>query len=167
MFVNRNDSDLGDLKLVRTIVREFSDTESIWIYYCKSRLFLYGIGVCYTYTISWILPLDELINIKEVGVIYMTSKHKATKRNNEDKLALIRRLKRVEGQVRGVQNMIEDDRYCIDIIIQISAINAALKQVGFSLLEQHANHCVLHALESGDGEEAVQELVNVIKQYAK
>src|SRR5690625_6539383 len=131
MFVNRNDSDLGDLKLVRTIVREFSDTESIWIYYCKSRLFLYGIGVCYTYTISWILPLDELINIKEVGVIYMTSKHKATKRNNEDKLALIRRLKRVEGQVRGIHNMFEDARYCIDIIFKFSAFNSELKKDGF------------------------------------
>src|SRR5690625_5986852 len=112
--------------MVRKIAGEFSYSESILIYLCKSKLFLYGIGVCYTYTISWILPLDELINIKEVGVIYMTSKHKATKRNNEDKLALIRRLKRVEWQERGVQNMIEDDRYCIDIIIQIRAINDAL-----------------------------------------
>src|SRR5690625_2507357 len=102
------------------------------------------------------------------GEVYpMTSKHKTTNRDTEDKQALITRLKRIEGQVRGIQKMVDDDRYCIDIIIQISAINAALKQVGFSLLEQHTNHCVLHALESGDGEVAVQELVDVIKQYAK
>lgn len=97
----------------------------------------------------------------------MDVKHKRTNRNNEDKQALISRLKRIEGQVRGIQKMVDDDRYCVDIIIQISAINAALKQVGFSLLEQHTNHCVLQALESGDGKDAVEELVNVIKQYAK
>ncbi len=95
------------------------------------------------------------------------STHKTTKRGSSEKQALISRLKRVEGQVRGIQNMIENDRYCIDITVQISAVNAALKQVGFSLLEQHANHCVKHAIESGDGGAAVEELIQVIKQYAK
>lgn len=76
-------------------------------------------------------------------------------------------MKRIEGQVRGVQKMIEEDRYCIDIIIQINAINAALKQVGFSLLENHASHCVLHAIDSGEGEIAVKELLDVVKQLNK
>lgn len=97
----------------------------------------------------------------------MTTTHKMTKRKPNEKHALTSRLKRIEGQVRGIQNMVENDRYCTDIIIQISAINAALKQVGFSLLEQHANHCMKNAIESGEGEESLEELIQVIKQYAK
>ena len=56
---------------------------------------------------------------------------------------LSKRLRRIEGQVRGVEGMVEDDRYCIDILTQISAIQAALDKVGLRLLEQHAAHCVI------------------------
>ena len=97
----------------------------------------------------------------------MGEKKRVEPRENEEKKKVITRLKRIEGQVRGIQKMIEEDRYCVDVIIQINAINAALKQVGFSLLEDHANHCVIHALESGDGEASVQELINVVKQFSK
>lgn len=97
----------------------------------------------------------------------MTNSDRKTIRPDENKNALLTRLKRIEGQVRGIQKMVEDDRYCIDIIIQINAINAALKQVGFNLLENHASHCVLHAIESGEGDKAVQELLTVMKQYSK
>jgi DNA-binding FrmR family transcriptional regulator len=62
---------------------------------------------------------------------------------------LLKRLKRVEGQVRGVQGMVEDDRYCIDIITQISAAQAALDKVALGLLDEHARHCVMGA----DGDE--------------
>ena len=58
---------------------------------------------------------------------------------------LIKRLKRVEGQVRGVQGMVEDDRYCIDVLTQISAIQAALDKVALGLLDDHARHCVMGA----------------------
>lgn len=97
----------------------------------------------------------------------MEKKYMNTPKNSEEKKKLINRLKRVEGQVRGIQNMVEEDRYCVDILIQIDAINAALKQVGGNLLEHHTSHCVLEAIESGDGEKAVNELVDVMKQYAK
>ena len=60
-----------------------------------------------------------------------------------DKEALSGRLKRIEGQVRGIERMVEDERYCIDILTQISAIQAALDKVGLQLLEQHAAHCVI------------------------
>jgi DNA-binding FrmR family transcriptional regulator len=60
-----------------------------------------------------------------------------------DKDALSARLKRIEGQVRGIERMVEDERYCIDILTQISAIQAALDTVGLRLLEQHAAHCVI------------------------
>ena len=60
-----------------------------------------------------------------------------------DKEALAARLKRIEGQVRGIERMVEDERYCIDILTQISAIQAGLDKVGLSLLSQHAAHCVI------------------------
>ena len=81
--------------------------------------------------------------------------------------SLIKRLKRIEGQVRGIQKMVEDNRYCVDILVQISAINAALNKVGFNLLERHTNHCVSKAIREGNGEESIQELMNVIKQFSK
>ena len=81
--------------------------------------------------------------------------------------SLIKRLKRIEGQVRGVQKMVEDNRYCVDILVQISAINAALNKVGFNLLERHTKHCVSKAVREGNGEDSIQELMNVIKQFSK
>ncbi|MBA2349967.1 MAG: metal-sensitive transcriptional regulator [Solirubrobacterales bacterium] len=66
---------------------------------------------------------------------------------------LLTRLHRVEGQVRGVQGMVEDDRYCIDVITQISAIQAALDKVALGLLDEHARHCVAKA----DGEQVVEK----------
>ncbi|MBU8907396.1 metal-sensing transcriptional repressor [Desertibacillus haloalkaliphilus] len=85
----------------------------------------------------------------------------------EEKEQLIKRLKRVEGQVRGIQKMIENDRYCVDVLVQLSAANAALKKVGFSLLEQHTHGCVASAIKSGDGDEAIEELMKVIHQFSK
>lgn len=97
----------------------------------------------------------------------MKPSSKKTVRNDEYKSNLTTRLNRIEGQVRGIQKMIDEDRYCIDIIIQINAINAALKQVGFSLLENHTTHCVSNALQSGDGDASVKELIEVVKQFSK
>lgn len=88
-------------------------------------------------------------------------------RSDKDKKAIVNRLKRIEGQVRGIEKMVQDDRYCIDILIQISAIQAALKNVGLSITEHHLNHCVKHAIQSGDGDRAIEELLSVMKQVAK
>jgi DNA-binding FrmR family transcriptional regulator len=66
---------------------------------------------------------------------------------------LLKRLRRIEGQVRGVQGMVDDDRYCIDVITQISAIQAALDKVALGLLDEHARHCVMPA----DGAEQVDK----------
>jgi DNA-binding FrmR family transcriptional regulator len=82
-------------------------------------------------------------------------------RDNKD---LYLRLKRIEGQIRGIQKMIEEDRYCIDIITQISAARAALKQVEAILLEGHLKGCVSNALISGKGDAAIQELLEVLKR---
>ncbi len=97
----------------------------------------------------------------------MSQRYMNTPKSTEEKKQLINRLKRVEGQVRGIQNMIEEDRYCVDVLIQIDAINAALTKVGTNLLEHHTSHCVSEAIESGDGDKAVSELVDVMKQYVK
>ncbi|RAS91019.1 transcriptional regulator (plasmid) [Priestia endophytica] len=92
---------------------------------------------------------------------------KLTHRSTKDKAQLITRLKRIEGQVRGIQNMIENERYCIDILTQMSAINAAMKNVGFQLLENHAQHCVSDAIKGGNGDEAIEELMDVFKRFSK
>ncbi|MGP4075512.1 metal-sensing transcriptional repressor [Halobacillus sp. K22] len=88
-------------------------------------------------------------------------------RTNEEKQAVINRLKRIEGQVRGVQKMVEEDRYCVDTLIQISAINKALNRVGYSLMERHTHHCVASAIRKGEGEEAIDELMKVVQQFSK
>lgn len=88
-------------------------------------------------------------------------------RTDEEKQAVINRLRRIEGQVRGIERMVENDRYCMDILIQISAINAALKKVGFNIAERHMKHCVKEAIETGDGDAAIKELLEVMGQFTK
>lgn len=88
-------------------------------------------------------------------------------RTNEEKQSVVNRLKRIEGQVRGIQRMVEEDRYCVDILVQISAINAALKKVGYSVTERHMKHCVNHAIKEDEGELAIEEMLEVIKHISK
>lgn len=92
---------------------------------------------------------------------------RVTHRSNKEKEQLINRLKRIEGQVRGIQSMIENDRYCVDILTQISAINAAMNKVGLHLLEKHTHHCVADAIKDGDADEAIQELMQVFKRFSR
>src|ERR1700688_5226083 len=68
-----------------------------------------------------------------------------------------KRLRRIEGQVRGIAKMIDEDKYCIDILTQVSAVNSALRSVALGLLEEHLNHCVTNAVSAG-GEEADAKL---------
>lgn len=96
-----------------------------------------------------------------------TIKKPVKPRTNEEKKRVINRLKRIEGQVRGIERMVDEDRYCVDVLVQISAVQAALKKVGFSLLERHTKHCVSHAIKSGDGDNAIEELMDVVKQFSK
>ena len=80
-----------------------------------------------------------------------------------DKAALLKRLRRIEGQVRGVEGMVEEERYCIDVVTQITAIEAALDKVALSLLEEHAQHCVIGA-EAGMQEERTTELMGAVRR---
>jgi DNA-binding FrmR family transcriptional regulator len=87
-----------------------------------------------------------------------------------DKEALRKRLHRIEGQVRGIEKMVEDDRYCIDILTQIGAVRTALEQVGARLLEDHVTHCVADAISSGDERAAVEktsELLDAVQRFVK
>src|SRR5690625_7717928 len=88
-------------------------------------------------------------------------------RTDDEKQAVINRLKRVEGQVRGIQRMVEEDRYCVDILVQISAINAALKKVGCTVTERHMKHCITQAVNNGECDLAIEELLEVLKQVSK
>ncbi|RLL41995.1 transcriptional regulator [Oceanobacillus piezotolerans] len=93
--------------------------------------------------------------------------HPSTPRTKDEKKAIVNRLKRIEGQVRGIQKMVDEDRYCMDILVQISAIQSALKNVGFSVTERHIKHCVSDAIKSGEGHETIDELMEVMKQFSK
>lgn len=81
----------------------------------------------------------------------------------------IRRLRRIEGQVRGLQRMIEDDRYCADIMVQISSVHEALRGVGRELMRNHLRHCAASAIRSGDEEaEAMyDEIVDLMYRSAR
>lgn len=71
---------------------------------------------------------------------------------HDTKEAHLKRLRRIEGQVRGLQRMVEEDSYCIDVLTQISAVTRALESVALNLLDEHLHHCVAHAVEVGGGE---------------
>lgn len=87
----------------------------------------------------------------------------------KDKDDLLKRLRKIEGQVRGVHRMIEEDKYCVDILIQISAVRSALDRVGLMLLEDHTRGCVARAIRDADGDadSAITELTDVMKRFLK
>jgi DNA-binding FrmR family transcriptional regulator len=84
----------------------------------------------------------------------------------KDRDALLTRLSRIEGQVRGVKRMVDEETYCIDVLTQINAIKAAIDQVGFLLLEDHIKGCVTAAVRHGD-QSKVSELVKAVERFAK
>jgi DNA-binding FrmR family transcriptional regulator len=87
-----------------------------------------------------------------------------------DKERLVKRLHRIEGQVRGIERMVEEDRYCIDVITQISAVTTALESLAFRILDDHVNHCVAGALASGDPVEAEtksKELLEAVQRFSR
>jgi len=75
------------------------------------------------------------------------------------------RLRRIEGQVRGIQRMVEEDQYCIDILTQVNSVTAALKAVGMGLLDEHVRHCVTESIEQGNGEQKVEELLAAVARF--
>lgn len=88
-------------------------------------------------------------------------------RNLTEEKDLMKRLNRIEGQVRGVKAMVEDERYCVDILNQVSAIQAALNSFSKVLLSNHIKTCVVDDIESGKGDEAVDELCKTIQKLLR
>jgi DNA-binding FrmR family transcriptional regulator len=89
---------------------------------------------------------------------------------SEDKQKILNRLRRIEGQVRGIQRMVDEDRYCIDVLTQLAAVGTALESVGFQVLDDHVRHCVADALASGDegaAREKTEELLAAVQRFTK
>ena len=89
---------------------------------------------------------------------------------HDDRDALVKRLHRIEGQVRGIERMVEEDRYCIDILTQLGAVTTALESLAFKILDDHVQHCVAGALASGDAAEAdakSRELLDAVHRFAR
>jgi len=87
-----------------------------------------------------------------------------------DKDALIKRLHRIEGQVRGIERMVSEERYCIDVLTQIAAVSTALESVSVKLLEDHVRHCVTDAIAAGDAkaaEEKGEELLAAVQRFSR
>ncbi len=85
----------------------------------------------------------------------------------KDKSRIEARLRRIEGQVRGIQKMVEEDRYCIDVLTQVNATRAALESVALQLLADHTEHCVTEAIQSGKGPAKVRELNQAVERLVR
>jgi len=85
---------------------------------------------------------------------------------SKDKAKLTARLNRIEGQVRGISRMVDQDKYCIDVLTQVNAIKAALDQVGLLLLEDHVKGCVVDAVKEGETDK-VDELIGAVARFAR
>jgi DNA-binding FrmR family transcriptional regulator len=100
----------------------------------------------------------------------MSTTEKTTYGYADNKPALVKRLHRIEGQVRGIEKMVEDDRYCIDILTQIGAVSTAIESLALEILDDHVKHCVAGALASGDAadaEQKIDELLAAVRRFAK
>ena len=92
--------------------------------------------------------------------------HHAVAVDPEIKRSVLTRLRRIEGQVRGLQRMVDEDQYCIDILTQVNSAASALKSVGMGLLDDHVRHCVKESIETGDSDEKVEELLAAVARFA-
>ena len=91
---------------------------------------------------------------------------KTKMRSEEEKRALVNRLSRIEGQVRGIKEMLLDDKYCVDILTQTSAISSALNSFAREIVESHIRSCVAEGVRSGD-DEKIEELIKTIERFIK
>ncbi|MGH7593878.1 MAG: metal-sensitive transcriptional regulator [Gemmatimonadales bacterium] len=91
----------------------------------------------------------------------------ATHVPDDTKVALAKRLRRIEGQVRGLQKMVDDERYCADVLVQIASVQEALRSVGKLLLQNHLTHCATTAIRSGDATEAERVVGELVELWGK
>ena len=93
--------------------------------------------------------------------------HRTKMRSEEEHKKLMNRLKRIEGQVRGVEKMLDENAYCPEIMVQISAINSALNSFNKELLASHMKSCVVEDIQAGNGDEAIDELAALLQKVMK
>ena len=93
----------------------------------------------------------------------VTDGHVALRRTPEEREPLLKRLRRIEGQVRGLQQMIEDDRHCLEEVQQVNAITAAVREVAVAVIGDHLRASIAFAVQAGDGQEVMQEIVTVLR----
>jgi len=86
---------------------------------------------------------------------------------SESKEDLIRRLKKIEGQVKGLQRMVESDKNCVDILVQVAAVRAAIHKVGTIVFENHSRRCLVNAVDDENKEGAIEELIGVLTKFVK
>jgi DNA-binding FrmR family transcriptional regulator len=113
--------------------------------------------------------LDEETDVATVSSELEPATARRSTSYAHDKAKILARLRRMEGQVRGVQRMVEEDRYCIDVLTQLSAVIAAARQTGLLVLEDHVRGCVLGTCRHGheDQEEIVEELTEAIERFTR
>lgn len=98
-----------------------------------------------------------------VADTFKQAAHIEPKRKEE----LLKRLRRIEGQVRGLQRMVREEKYCVDILVQIAAVRSALDRVGLLLLENHTRGCVTRALRESTEDAVIEELVDVLAKFIR
>lgn len=86
---------------------------------------------------------------------------------DEYKMNILKRLKRIEGQVKGIQKMIDEDKACVDVLTQIAAVRAAVSKVGGMVLEQHSKSCIQNALSVENREQALNDLIDTVQKFLK
>lgn len=87
--------------------------------------------------------------------------------NNEHKQDILLRLRRIEGQIKGIQRMIESEKYCVDVLTQVAAVRAAINKVGAMILENHSKTCMQNALMSDNKEAALEELIGSVQKFLR
>lgn len=87
--------------------------------------------------------------------------------NEQEKVDLTKRLRKIGGQINGIEKMINDSRYCVDILQQVMAARSALSQVGLIILESHTKSCVVNAIKEDRSEESINELIAVLSKFTK
>ena len=98
--------------------------------------------------------------------IYFSGGKKMSSLDENEKEDVLVRLRRIEGQIRGIQKMIENDKYCVDILTQINAASGALNKVGLNILDNHIHGCVRDAIQEENGEEIIDELMEVLEKFS-
>lgn len=87
--------------------------------------------------------------------------------NNQEKSNLTKRLRKISGQINGIEKMVNDSRYCMDILQQVAAARSALNQVALIIMESHTKSCVVGAIKENRSEEAIEELMEVLSKFTK